>query len=124
VITIIGRIKAVLPPGARIPKPQSYENYQVVRWDSSRGEEALVYRLPIRPGTKKPSEKRIPASAFITAYEVLQQTGKITRDWFRNNFPKLEADGTCNFTAIGGIFELLGEAFYAEPGIYRAIAAS
>jgi hypothetical protein len=117
---ILNRVKAIAVPSMRIPKPQSTQAYEVVGWRMSRGEEAVVYRIPMQPGTRKASEKRIQASAFVRAFEVLTDAGEITRSWFKREFPELQADGTCNFTTLGGIFELLGEARYVRPGIYRA----
>lgn len=116
---ILQRIKAVAKPGTRIPKPRSTEIYTVVGWGQSRGEEALVYRLPTKAGTKKSSRKRITASAFVAGFEVLRKSGELTREWFARNFPTLEGDGSCNFTTLGGILELLGEAQYAGPGVYK-----
>ncbi len=81
----------------------------------------MVYRIPARRGTKKASEKRITASAFEQAFDVLQATGQITRRWFAQHLPDLERDGTCNFTTVGGVFELLGEVRYVEPGVYERI---
>ena len=118
-LTIIPRIKKAIRPGAKIPKPLSRHAYVVKRWGMSRGEEALVYELPTRPGTKRASQKRIPSSAFEQAYNVLTTTGELTREWFVNHYPKLDADGSCNFTTLGGVFELLGVAKYERPGIYR-----
>jgi len=36
--------------------------------------------------------------------------------WFDQYLSKCAAEGGCNFTTIGGIFILLGEAYYAGPG--------
>lgn len=121
---VLKRVKAVTTPGTRIPKPQSTDTYVVVGWGTSRGQEALVYQLPRKPGSKKASQKRIPASVFSQAFDILGRTGKITRPWFQATFPELEADGTCNFTTLGGIFVLLGDVRYAEPGVYEAVKRS
>jgi hypothetical protein len=116
---IIPRIKRVIRPGTKIPKPQTRRAYVVIGWGMSRGEEALVYELPTRPGTKRSSRKRIPSSAFEETYRILVDTGEITRDWFVSHYPKLDADGSCNFTTLGGIFVLLEEAVYERPGVYK-----
>lgn len=118
-VMILSRIKRVVTPGTRIPKPQSPRTYVVKGWGNSRGEEALVYQLPAKLGTKRRSEKRIRASAFEDAYKVLKSQGEITHGWFAQQYPDLEADGACNFTTLGGVLELLGEAEYAGPGVYR-----
>jgi len=116
---ILQRIRAAAKPATQIPKPQSTDIYTVVGWGQSRGEKALVYRLPTKSGTKKASEKRITESAFVAGFEVLQKSGELTREWFKRNFPALERDGGCNFTTLGGILELIGEAQYAGPGVYK-----
>jgi len=123
-IPILERIKKATPPGTKIPKPESDESYIVVGWGTSRGEEALVYELPVKPTSMKASQKRIHASAFRFADEVLKTTDEITRSWFAANFPELERDGSCNFTTLGGIFELLGLAVYEGRGVYRRRATS
>lgn len=116
---IIKRIKRIARPGTKIPKPKSTEEYIIVRWGKSRGEEALVYQLPMKPTSKKPSEKRVTISAFKKAYEVLINEGEIRHSWFSKEFPNLKKDGSCNFTTLGGIFVLLGEATYEQRGIYK-----
>jgi hypothetical protein len=118
---LISRIKAVATPGTRIPKPESDQIYEVRGWTTSRGEEALVYQIPKKPGTKRASQKRIPVSAFQKSFVVLTESGTLTRRWFQTVFPVLDDDGTCNFTTIGGIFELLGEARYLERGVYAKV---
>jgi len=123
-MTIFERIKCVASPGTIIPKPESTGEYRVVKWGKSRGEEALVYSIPARPGTLKPSTKRVTASDFQTAYEVLIKTGEFTKSWFNQNLQACAKDGGCNFTTIGGIFELLGEAFYDDRGVYRKTESS
>lgn len=121
---ILERIKKATPPGTKIPKPESDESYVVIGWGISRGEDALVYELPMKPTSRRASQKRIPASAFRCAHEVLQATDEITRIWFATNYPELERDGSCNFTTLGGVFELLGEAVYAGRGVYQRRATS
>jgi hypothetical protein len=121
---LISRIKAVATPGTRIPKPKSNGIYVVLGWTVSRGEEALVYRIPKRPGTKRASQKRIPVSAFEEAFAELTKSGTLTRRWFRASFPVLDHDGGCNFTTIGGVFELLGEARFVQSGVYAVVRSA
>jgi len=118
-IMIIERIKSDVRPGTIIPKPQSAREYRVVGWGQSRGEDALVYSIPTRLSRTKPSKKRIKISDFKAAYDVLVKTGEFTYSWFEDTLPDCAKDGSCNFTTIGGIFELLGEAQYGERGVYR-----
>ncbi len=81
-----------------------------------------MYSIPTRSSGRKPSTKRIKISDFQAGYDVLVKTGEFTYSWFKDNLPDCAKDGSCNFTTIGGIFELLGEAQYADRGVYlRAI---
>ena len=108
-----------VPIGMCIPKPQSMEKYHVVRWGRSRGEEALVYSIPRKPGTKTTSMKRITVSAFEKAYRELIKNCEYTYSLFQRKLPETHKDGSCNFMNIGGIYELLGEAKYYEKGTYK-----
>jgi len=117
----LSQIKQAVLPGMTIPKPLSKEVYLVVGWGWSRGEEALVYRLPAKRTTKKASTKRIPGSVFEEADKELQRTGQITRAWFQKSFPAVDADGDCNCTTLGGVFELIGRAVHADPGVYKKL---
>ena len=116
---IIQRIKWDIRPGTIIPRPQSAREYRVVGWGQSRGEDALVYSIPTLLSGGKASKKRIKISDFKAAYDVLVKTGEFTYGWFKDNLPDCAKDGSCNFTTIGGIFELLGEAQYGHRGAYR-----
>lgn len=113
------KIKA-LSVGMVIPKPESEKNYTIKGLGESRGEEALVYKIPKNNPEKhsKESEKRITFTAFYKAYTVLQETSQFTREWFNESLPECAKDGGCNFTTIGGIFEMLGIASYSEPATY------
>ncbi len=116
---ILERIRQVAQPGTVIPKPRAKKPYVVVRWGRSRGEDALVYKIPPRSASRHPAEKAVPASAFEAAWKMLMETGQITHKWFARTFPAVEAGGSCNFTTLGGIFVLLGEAVYDGPGVFR-----
>ena len=104
-----------------VPKPQSPETYRLVSIGESRGARALVYELPKRPGSKSVSTKRIPLSAIEECASRLLETGSLTRTWFVEHYPKLEKDGTCNFTTVGGVLQLLGLARYSGPGEYASV---
>jgi hypothetical protein len=119
---IIENIKTNVPPGTIIPKPRSREVYLVIGWKTNKsGEEVLEYSIPARSDTMKRSTKRIPSSVFREAYEVLCDKGEITKDWLASTFPKVDACGGCNFTTLGGIFQLLGLAEWEKPGVYRRL---
>jgi hypothetical protein len=50
--------------------------------------------------------------------EQLTNAGDFSRSWFEQSMPACAKEGGCNFTTIGGIFELLGYAVY-DRGTYR-----
>ena len=56
-------------------------------------------------------------SELKKAYDQLMATGELTRAWFEASIPGSKSK-PCNFTAIGGIFELMGWADYDRPGMY------
>jgi len=112
-VNIIDRVKNV-PKGTPIPKPESEEIYTVKGIGQSRGEGALVYRIP---GTSD-STKRVPLSAFVWAEEQLTDTGKLLHTEFSRAYPEWDNDGCCNFTTLGGVFVFFGEAEYESRGVY------
>ena len=114
---LVERIRKVAPPGTVIPKPKSASN-KVVGWGKSRGEDALVYAIPTKRGGHRQSTKRIKVSDFQSAHKVLIVTGEFTRSWFKQYLQDCNKDGGCNFTTIGGIFVLLGDASYCKLGVY------
>lgn len=109
-----------LPAGTVIPKPESENDFTVKVVGMRRGEEALVYRIPTNNPIKYPRghEKGVTFTEFYKAYTVLQETSKLTREWFDKNLYECAGEGGCNFTTIGGIFELLGIASYSESATY------
>lgn len=109
-----------LPAGTVIPKPESENNFTVKGVGMRRGEAALVYRIPTNNPIKYPRghEKGVTFTEFYEAYTVLQETSSLTREWFDKNLPECAKEGGCNFTTIGGIFELLGIASYSGHGTY------
>ena len=116
---IVGRIKQQAVPGLEIPKPEAREKFLVKGWGQRRGEEALIYFVPNRKNPSKPYQKGITISDFETAYGELTKSGELTRKWFNDRLPECAKEGSCNFTTIGGIFEVLEEARYVERGTYR-----
>ena len=115
---IVEKIRRAIPPGTVIPKPKAKAEFVVKAWGRRRGEPALIYTIPNRKNPTKPSEKGVTESELERAYEQLQRSEQLTHAWFKKNFPKCMKEGPCNFTTIGGIFELLGEARYSTRGVY------
>jgi hypothetical protein len=115
---IAERILESVSLGTVIPKPEAKVNFVVKGWGRRRGERALVYSIPNHRNPENPYEKGITESEFERAYEELRSSGKLTRDWFNKNLTACAKEGSCNYTTIGGIFELLGEATYSTRGLY------
>jgi hypothetical protein len=115
---IVEKIRDSVPSGTVIPKPNSKAEFFVKSWGRRRGEQALVYAIPNHKDPERPHEKGITQTEFERAYVELQRAGALTRTWFNKNLPKCAEEGSCNYTTVGGIFELLGEAKYLGKGIY------
>ena len=115
---IVDLIERTVTPGTVIPKPEARANSVAKRWGRRRGERALVYTIPNHRDERRPSEKGITESEWVQAYGHLTATGQLTRKWFEREMPECNREGGCNFTTIGGIFELLGIATYAQRGTY------
>ena len=118
---IVERVRREVRRGAVVPKPASTRDYVVKGWGRRRGEDALIYRIPNRRNPGHSYEKGITESEFEEAYRHLRKDGAISRKWFDRNMQACAKEGSCNFTTIGGIFELLGIAIY-ERGSYVATA--
>ena len=115
---LFDRILKVALPEAIIPKPKAIGQYRVKGIGTRRNERALVYYIPNHNNPARPYQKGVTVSEFQRAYEHLQTTGELSHQWFNQALPQCAAEGSCNFTTIGGIFILLGEARYADRGIY------
>lgn len=110
-----------LPAGTVIPKPESENDFTVKGVGMRRGEAALIYRIPTNNPDKYPRgyEKGITFTEFYKACTVLQETSSFTREWFDTNLPECAKEGGCNFTTIGGIFQLLGIGSYNGSATYK-----
>jgi len=107
---IVERIRREVRSGTAIPKPRSTEPHVVKGWGTRRGESALIYLVPNRRDPSRPYEKGVNETEWRLAWERLKGTGVFSRAWFRKSMPACNSEGGCNFTAIGGVFQLLGEA--------------
>ncbi|MCL1125876.1 hypothetical protein [Shewanella surugensis] len=108
--------------GVEIPKPKAKAPFTIKSMGVRRGERALIYKIPSHSPKQNHYCKGITLSEFEFAYQRLLKTNELTRKWFNENMPKCAGEGSCNFTTVGGIFELLGKAKYHSQGRY--IAAS
>lgn len=118
-MVVIDRVFKIAPPGTVIPKPFATGQFCVVRKGKHRRARALIYSIPNKKRPRCPYEKGVTASEFKKAYNQLINTGQLTRRWFKKKFPACEAEGSCNFTTVGGLFILLGRAIYATRGVYH-----
>ena len=57
--------------------------------------------------------KYVPFSTLFSCFEKLESSGKLSREWFNNNFPEHKGR-PCNFTTIGSIFVKMGVAVYSS----------
>ena len=117
---ILELIEKKVSPGTVIPKPEARGDFVVKGWGRRRGERALVYTIPNHRNPSSPYEKGITESEWGMAFHRLSLTGEFTREWFSNTMTRCNNEGSCNFTTIGGIFEYLGIARYADRGTYRS----
>lgn len=115
---IADRIRESIVSGTVIPKPEAEANVVKV-WGKRRGETALVYCIPNHGNPSKPHEKGVTESEFEKAFSELKDSGEFTRAWFNKHLPNCAKEGACNYTTIGGIFVLLGEATYLSRGVYE-----
>ena len=104
---------------AEIPKPAAKEPFRIKGMGRRRGEEALIYKIPSHTRTK-PYEKGVTLPELEKAFQELKETGSLTRSWFNESLPACKQEGSCNFTTIGGVFQMLGLARYAARGRYES----
>jgi hypothetical protein len=118
---ITEKILQIAKSGTRIPKPNANADFLIKGVGKRRNEDAIIYLIPNHQNPQKPYSKGITFSEFEKAYSELQSSGMFTREWFNKNLPECSKEGGCNFTTIGGIFELLNIAKYAGMGNYQRI---
>ncbi len=116
--TILEKLQG-LPEGTWIPKPQSAESSKFERWGLRRGERALIYSMPNHTSAGKRYEKGVNISEIRQAFDQLVDSGEFSRSWFQKHMPDCNQEGSCNYTTIGGLFELLEIAKHSGPGLYQ-----
>jgi hypothetical protein len=118
---IYRRIKEMATEGLVIPKPMANAEFTIKGIGLRGGEEAITYLVPNHKHPSRPITKGITRSEWERAHERLEATGSITRRWFDEVLDRCSVEGPCNFTTIGGIFELLGIARYGGNGVYLRV---
>lgn len=116
---ILAEIERQIIPGTIIPKAKARAGFIAKEWGIRRGERALIYTIPNHNTPTKPYKKGITVSEWVQAFEHLTDAGDFRRSWFELSMPACAKEGGCNFTTIGGVFELLGYATY-DRGTYRS----
>lgn len=120
---IVQELKGKVTTGAIIPKPDAKADFIVKGWGTRRREEALIYRIPNHKNADKPYEKGINVSEWRKAYRRISGGEDFDKDWFSRNMSACAEEGDCNFTTIGGIFQMLGLVDY-ERGVYKSRKSS
>ena len=118
---VFDEILRLTPRGTVIPKPRPRGKYIIKGLGKRRGETALIYTIPNHKNPQKPYEKGVTDSELEQSYARLTASGTLTRQWFVKTLPECNAEGSCNFTTIGGLFVLLGKAAYEGAGTYRRV---
>jgi hypothetical protein len=118
IMTILAAIENKIIPGTIIPKPQARGDFIAKGWGPRRGERAFIYTIPNNKTPTKPYEKGVTVLEWVKAFKHLTDAGDFSRSWFNRSMPECAKEGGCNFTTIGGVFELLGYAAY-DRGTYR-----
>jgi hypothetical protein len=116
---LLAELQKRITPGTIIPKPQAKADFIVKGWGIRRGERALIYTIPNHNNPARPYLKGITASEWDLAFTQLRATGDFSSAWFQRAMAACAKEGSCNFTTIGGILQLLGYAVYSH-GAYRA----
>ncbi|NOX42703.1 MAG: hypothetical protein GXP19_03085 [Gammaproteobacteria bacterium] len=104
--------------GMEIPKPEAKMPFRIKGIGRRRKEDALTYTIPSHSPKSENYVKGVTFSEFESAYAELKRSGVLTREWFNLELQGCAKEGSCNFTTIGGVFELLGLAKYSERGTY------
>jgi hypothetical protein len=116
------RILREIKPGTEIPKPAALFPFRFQGKGERRGQRTVVYTIPNHKDPTRPSKKAVTESELDYAHRQLLSAGRLTREWFKKHLPDCAKQG-CNFTTVGGLFVLLGEAEYQERGVYRHVVA-
>jgi hypothetical protein len=119
--SIVPKLKC-LAPGTVIPKPEAKDDFTLKGWGKRNGESALIYLIPNHSDPQRPYQKGVTEGEWEQAHQRLLTSGEFTRKWFNAQMPRCSREGTCNFTAIGGIFAQLGLAAYDGRGVYCAVS--
>jgi hypothetical protein len=113
-VDIVEEIDEAVQQGRSIPD----SNFTLRRWGVRRNDRAIIVAIPNHKEPSKPHEKGVTVSELRQAFARLAESHEFSRAWFEKEMAGCAREGGCNFTAIGGIFQLLGHATH-ERGVYR-----
>jgi hypothetical protein len=99
-----------LPIGTPIPKPVSGRVYRIEGWFVvDDGTEKLRYIV---------AEKSLPVWWIRESFERLAGAGALRTRWSRDRFYNGSDLGGCDFTTVGGLLTLIGDARYSGRGLF------
>jgi hypothetical protein len=119
-IDLIERIATIVPAGSIILHESDGSVYRAVGWKGGRagGPAAFLYTVDSPEGS---FTQDITVQDLLMAYEELVWTGVLTRRRLGERFAAVDAQER-NFTVIGALFQLLGEAVWGGPCVYWRVA--
>ena len=115
------KLQKLVDEKRKIPKPETDNEFRILRVGRRRNQTAIIYSIPSHTNENSHYEKGITYSEFSRVLDELSTSGYVTRSWFYNNLPECAKEGSCNFTSLCGILELLGYCKYSEKGKYEAV---
>lgn len=118
---LVVELQQLISKHCKIPKPETNNEFRILRVGKRRNETAIIYSIPNHKNKNSHYEKGITYSEFSRVLSKLSSSGYVTRRWFNDNHTDCAKEGSCNFTSLCGILELLGYCKYLEKGKYEAI---
>ncbi|ABS33821.1 hypothetical protein [Clostridium botulinum] len=77
-------------------------------------------------GIGEKNKKKVTYDEIEEAVKEIKEKGMLTRQWYKEKFPKISKNNPCNFTTIGGVlvkFKLaeytMGKYLYKNEIIYK-----
>lgn len=106
-------LKQLVQKNSIIPKPHTNNPFRVLRIGRRRNQTAIIYSIPCHTGKKSHYEKGVTYSDFAKVLQGLEKNGFVTLSWFAENLPDCVKEGSCNYTSLCGMLELLGYCKYS-----------
>jgi hypothetical protein len=119
----VADILRLFPRGTKIPKPESSEA-RIKGIGSRRGQTAIVYTMPSHSDSSRPHVKGVTEGEIHASRLQLHATGEFSRSWFNEHLRACKQEGRCNFTTLGGLMVLLGEATYHRGCYTREVGGT